>query len=152
MESDDLLPLNVNRETLQESKTIKVIYKKLVRKAIEMLRKISEKDESKEDKYVNIDNKTNEVDIKENGEVVKMENRKLVVNAANNAPPPQDALTATTTTSATSEEGGDDDMGAKDGDDNDKAENTKGGGFPQLKTETTKTTMTKMTKTTKKRT
>ena len=44
VESDDLLPLNVNRETLQESKIIKVISKKLVRKAIEMLRKLAEKD------------------------------------------------------------------------------------------------------------
>ena len=44
MDSDDLLPLNVNRETLQESKIIKVIPKKLVRKAIEMLRKLAEKD------------------------------------------------------------------------------------------------------------
>ena len=47
MDSDNLLPLNVNRDTLQESKIIKVISKKLVRKAVEMLRKLSEKDESR---------------------------------------------------------------------------------------------------------
>ena len=44
VDSDDLLPLlplNVNRETLQESKIIKVIYKKLARKAIDMLRKLA---------------------------------------------------------------------------------------------------------------
>ena len=41
MESDNLLTLNINRETLQESKIIKVISKKLVRKAIEMLRKLA---------------------------------------------------------------------------------------------------------------
>lgn len=41
VDSDDL-PLNVNRETVQESKIIKVISKKLVRKAIEMVRKLSE--------------------------------------------------------------------------------------------------------------
>ena len=39
--SDYLIYLNVNRETLQESKIIKVISKKLVRKAIEMLRKLA---------------------------------------------------------------------------------------------------------------
>ena len=49
MDSDNL-PLNVNRETLQESKIIKVISKKLVRKAIEMLRKLADKGEAKEEK------------------------------------------------------------------------------------------------------
>lgn len=37
VDSDDL-PLNVNRETLQESKIIQIIRKKVVRKALEMLR------------------------------------------------------------------------------------------------------------------
>ena len=44
VDSNDLLPLNVNRDTLHESKIIKVISKKLVRKAIDMLRKLAEKD------------------------------------------------------------------------------------------------------------
>ena len=44
VDSDNLLPLNVNRDTLQESKIIKVISKNLVRKAIEMLCKLAEKD------------------------------------------------------------------------------------------------------------
>ena len=41
VDSNNLIHLNVNRETLQESKIIKVVYKKIVRKAIEMLRKLS---------------------------------------------------------------------------------------------------------------
>ena len=44
MDSDNLLTLNVNRETLHESKIIKFIPKKLVRKSIEMMRKLAEKD------------------------------------------------------------------------------------------------------------
>jgi len=43
VDSDDL-PLNVNRETLQESKIIKIIKKKVIRKAIEMIRKFSEQE------------------------------------------------------------------------------------------------------------
>ena len=40
--------INVNRETLQEYRIVKFICKKIVRKVIEMLRKLAEKDESKE--------------------------------------------------------------------------------------------------------
>ncbi|KAL7566196.1 hypothetical protein ACA910_011270 [Epithemia clementina (nom. ined.)] len=45
----DELPLNVNRETLQESKILKVIKKKLTRKAIELVRDFAKKsaDEAK---------------------------------------------------------------------------------------------------------
>ena len=46
MYSDNLLHLNLNRKTLQDSKIIKFVSKKLVRKAIEMLYKLAEKDES----------------------------------------------------------------------------------------------------------
>lgn len=43
VDSDDL-PLNVSRENLQQHKLLKVIKKKLVRKALEMFRKISEEE------------------------------------------------------------------------------------------------------------
>ena len=97
MDSDNLLPLNVNRETLQESKIIKVISKNLVRKAIDMLRKLSEKDKSKKEKDNNIENETKEVEI---NEVAETDNDELVVNAANEAPHPQDAMTTTTEAAA----------------------------------------------------
>ena len=40
VDSDDL-PLNVSRETLQQNKVLKVMGKKLVRKVLEMLRKLA---------------------------------------------------------------------------------------------------------------
>jgi len=44
VDSDDL-PLNVSRETLQQHKVLKVMAKKLVRKVLEMLRKLAAEDE-----------------------------------------------------------------------------------------------------------
>jgi len=48
VDSDDL-PLNVNREQLQQSKILKVISKKLTRKVLEMLKKIAKGDTEDED-------------------------------------------------------------------------------------------------------
>jgi len=48
VDSDDL-PLNVSRETLQHHKVLKVMGKKLVRKALEMLRKLSDGTSNSED-------------------------------------------------------------------------------------------------------
>ena len=48
VDSDDL-PLNVSRETLQQHKVLKVMGKKLVRKALEMLRKLSQLKEKGDD-------------------------------------------------------------------------------------------------------
>ena len=67
--SNNLLLLNVNRETLQESQIIKVVSKKIVRKSIEMLRKLADKDESRKDKDDSIDEDTKEGGINEKGEV-----------------------------------------------------------------------------------
>ena len=65
VESDDFLPLNVNRETLQESNIIKLISKKLLSKAIDIMRNLEEKDYSKKEKDDNIDDETKEVEINE---------------------------------------------------------------------------------------
>ena len=69
VDSDDL-PLNVNRETLQESKIIQIIKKKVVRKALEMLKNFqkeadaeaaeSEDDEPSEEETAPKSNKYNE--------------------------------------------------------------------------------------------
>jgi len=48
VDSDDL-PLNVSREQLQQMKMIKVMSKKLVRKAIDMIRQLAEDDEEEEE-------------------------------------------------------------------------------------------------------
>merc|ERR1712139_565780 len=48
VDSDDL-PLNVYREQLQQNKIMKVISKKLVRKVLELMKKLAKEDESGED-------------------------------------------------------------------------------------------------------
>jgi len=61
VDSNDL-PLNVNRENVQESKILKVISKKVVRKAIEMIRKLSQLEVEEE-----------EVELDEEGNVIETE-------------------------------------------------------------------------------
>merc|ERR1739844_656846 len=48
VDSDDL-PLNVSREQLQQNKIMKVISKKLVRKVLELMKKLAKEEESGED-------------------------------------------------------------------------------------------------------
>merc|ERR1712193_573549 len=48
VDSDDL-PLNVSREQLQQNKFMKVISKKLVRKVLELMKKLAKEDDSGED-------------------------------------------------------------------------------------------------------
>merc|ERR1712137_1386191 len=48
VDSDDL-PLNVSREQLQQNKIMKVISKKLVRKVLELMRKLAKEDDSGDD-------------------------------------------------------------------------------------------------------
>merc|ERR1711987_18528 len=45
VDSDDL-PLNVSREQLQQNKIMKVISKKLVRKVLELMKKLAKEDDS----------------------------------------------------------------------------------------------------------
>lgn len=68
VDSDDL-PLNVNRETLQESKIIKIVGKKVVRKALEMLKKFSEEEmpESEEEEE--------EAEVDEDGNIVESKDK-----------------------------------------------------------------------------
>merc|ERR1740116_211958 len=64
VDSDDL-PLNVSREQLQQNKIMKVISKKLVRKVLELMKKLAKEDESGEDED---EEKEEEEDAKEDKE------------------------------------------------------------------------------------
>eukprot|EP00545_Synedropsis_sp_CCMP1620_P004810 CAMPEP_0119007710 /NCGR_PEP_ID=MMETSP1176-20130426/3192_1 /TAXON_ID=265551 /ORGANISM="Synedropsis recta cf, Strain CCMP1620" /LENGTH=815 /DNA_ID=CAMNT_0006959909 /DNA_START=112 /DNA_END=2559 /DNA_ORIENTATION=- len=69
VDSDDL-PLNVNRETLQESKIIKVIKKKLVRKALDTIRAFAKEEmPEKEVKEVELDEEGNAIEVDDDDEV-----------------------------------------------------------------------------------
>jgi len=71
IDSDDL-PLNVNRETLQESKIIKIIKKKLVRKVVEMIRKLAI-DSEKKSKGDEDEAETKEAEIDADGNVIEVD-------------------------------------------------------------------------------
>merc|ERR1712167_439909 len=64
VDSDDL-PLNVSREQLQQNKIMKVISKKLVRKVLELMKKLAKEDESGEDEDEEKDDDEDEKEEKE---------------------------------------------------------------------------------------
>ena len=67
VDSDDL-PLNVSREQLQQMKMIKVMSKKLVRKALEMIRTMAEEEEDDDDDEYDEDDEEEDVDETGEGE------------------------------------------------------------------------------------
>ena len=70
VDSDDL-PLNVSREQLQQLKMIKVMSKKLVRKALEMIKNLAEEDDEEEEE--DEDNEEEEEDLDQEEEDTKEE-------------------------------------------------------------------------------
>jgi heat shock protein beta len=74
VDSDDL-PLNVSREQLQQLKMIKVMSKKLIRKAIEMIRALAEDDDDDVDD--DIEDTEEETTKEEEEETSKEEDEKV---------------------------------------------------------------------------
>merc|ERR1711860_453650 len=64
VDSDDL-PLNVSRETLAQSRVLKVMSKKIVRKVLEMLRKMAEREEDDDEDEEEKEEKEDEDEDKE---------------------------------------------------------------------------------------
>merc|ERR1719491_1044291 len=75
VDSEDL-PLNVNRETLQESKIIKIVAKKVTRKVLDLIKKFADESGKEED---------DEVEIDEDGNVIEPEDAE---DAGNKKPDP----------------------------------------------------------------
>lgn len=67
VDSDDL-PLNVSREQLQQLKMLKVMSKKLIRKSIEMIRKLAEEEDEDEDDDDDDDYEETDADFEEEEE------------------------------------------------------------------------------------
>merc|ERR1712157_655884 len=76
IDSDDL-PLNVNRETLQESKIISIIRKKVTRKVIDMIKKFADDSSNVDEAEVEIDEDGNIIEPEDNDEASPKENEYL---------------------------------------------------------------------------
>jgi len=76
IDSDDL-PLNVNRETLQESKIISIIRKKVTRKVIDMIKKFADDSSNVDEAEVEIDEDGNIIELEDNDEASPKENEYL---------------------------------------------------------------------------